>query len=103
MSFLLGNHLYRVFLLDIPLRCGNRGHRNRGCGGFSCVVGILIFLIFILDTFSHAVKSSLLSDLHCQFIARLDHSFKGGLLFLQLLSIFPQPLAQGLQLRDLLA
>jgi hypothetical protein len=34
---------------------------------------------------------------------RLDHSFKGGLLFLQPLSVFPQLLAQGFQLRDLLA
>jgi hypothetical protein len=32
---------------------------------------------------------------------RLHHSFKSGLLFLQLLSVFSQLLAQGLQLRDL--
>jgi hypothetical protein len=36
-----------------------------------------------------------------QLITGLDHSFQGGLLLLQLLSIFPQPLAQGLQLCDL--
>jgi hypothetical protein len=34
---------------------------------------------------------------------RHDHSFKGSLLFLQPLSIFPHLLAQGLQLCDLLA
>jgi hypothetical protein len=33
----------------------------------------------------------------------LDHSFQGVLLLLQLLSIFPLPLAQGIQLCDLLA
>jgi hypothetical protein len=34
---------------------------------------------------------------------RLNHSFKGGLLFLQPLSVFAQLLAQGLQFYDLLA
>jgi hypothetical protein len=34
---------------------------------------------------------------------RIDHSFKGGLLFLEPLSFLPQLLAQGLQFCDLLA
>jgi hypothetical protein len=34
---------------------------------------------------------------------RLDHSFKGGLFFLQSLSVFPQLLAQSLRFRDFLA
>jgi hypothetical protein len=71
-----------------------RQQGRRGCGGISFVVGILIFL-FILDIFSHAVKSSLLGNIHDELIVRLDHSIKGGLLFLQLLSIFPQVLAHG--------
>jgi hypothetical protein len=56
-------------------------HSNRGCSGITSIVVILI-----IGVFSHAVKSSLL-----------------GLLFLQLLNIFPQLLAQGFQLYDLLA
>jgi hypothetical protein len=101
-SFLLENHLYRVFLLDDLLRCGSSWRRrSRGCSGISSIVGILIYL-FILNI-SYAVKSSSLGDLHNQLIVRLNHSFKDGLLFLQLLSVFPQPLAQGLHLHDLLA
>jgi hypothetical protein len=98
MSFLFRNHLHKAFLHDDLLRCGSMGCRNRGCGNISSVVANLI----LPDIFSHAVKFSLLGDLLNQLIARLDHSFKGGLFFLLLLSIFSQPLAQGLQLRDLL-
>jgi hypothetical protein len=76
--------------------------QEQGCGGISSVVGILIFL-FILGIFSHAVKSSLPGNLHDELIPRLNHSFKGGLLFFQPMSVHPQLLAQGLQLRDLLA
>jgi hypothetical protein len=43
------------------------------------------------------------SHLHDQLDTGLDHSFQGDLLLLQLLSVFPQPPAQGFQLRDLLA
>jgi hypothetical protein len=68
MGLLHGNQFYRVFLLDNLLRCGSnlwcrsRGSRysNRGCGGISSIVAILI-LIFILSTFSHAAKSNLLA------------------------------------------
>jgi hypothetical protein len=102
MSFLFRNHLYRVFLLDNLLSCSSRGHKNRGCGGISNVIGILIFL-FILGIFSHAVKSSLTGNLHDELIVRLNHSFKGGLFFAQLLNMFAQLLARGLQLCDLLA
>jgi hypothetical protein len=58
-----------------------------------------VVAILILGIFSHAVKSNLLGDLRNEFVTRLE----GGLLFLQLLSIFPQPLAHGFQLCDLLA
>jgi hypothetical protein len=34
-SFLLGNHLYRVFLHDDLLRCGSKGRRNKGCNDIS--------------------------------------------------------------------
>jgi hypothetical protein len=57
----------------------------------------------VLDVLTHAVKSYRTGDLHDELIVRLEHSFQGGLLFLQFLSVFPQPLEQGLQLRDLLA
>jgi hypothetical protein len=99
---LLGNHLYKVFLLNNLLRSGinrwrrSKGwhHSNRGCGDISSIIAILI-LVFILTTFSLAVKSNLIGDLCDELIARLD-------LFLQLLSVFPQPLAQGFQLCDFL-
>jgi hypothetical protein len=39
------------------------------------------------------VESVLFSHLHDQLITGLNHSFQGGLLLPQLLSIFPQPLA----------
>jgi hypothetical protein len=72
-----------------------QGRMSRGCSGISSIIDILIFL-FILSIFSHAVKSSLPGDLHYQLITRLNYAYKGGLLFLQLLSVFPQLLAQGL-------
>jgi hypothetical protein len=50
---------------------------------------------FIIIILSHVVESILFSHLLDQLITGLDHSFQGGLLLLQLLSIFPQPLAQG--------
>jgi hypothetical protein len=71
-----------------------------GCNGVPFVVIILILIVVIL---SHAVESILFSHLHDQLVTGLDHSFQGGFLLLQLLSIFPQPLTQGLQLCDLLA
>jgi hypothetical protein len=74
-------------------------HRCRGCDGIPFIVIILILLIVIL---SHAVESILFGHIHDQLIMGLDHSFQCGLLLLQLLSI-PQPLAQGIQLYDLLA
>jgi hypothetical protein len=40
--------------------------------------------------------SSLLGDLHDELIMRFDQSLYLGVLFLQLMSIFPQPLSQGL-------
>jgi hypothetical protein len=102
-GLLLGNHLHGVFLHDGLLRCGSsRWHRRRGwCSsdrGCSGVSSIVVILILILGIFSHAVKSSLLGDLHDELVVRLNHYLQGGLLFLQLLSIFSQPLAQGLQL-----
>jgi hypothetical protein len=72
----------------------------QGCGGVLFVIVILILAIVIL---SHAVESILFSHLHEQLITGLDHSFQGGLLLSHLLSIFPQPLAQGFQLNDILA
>jgi hypothetical protein len=75
-------------------------NRCRGCEGVPFVVIILILVVVVL---SHAVESILFGHLHDQLITRLDHSFQGGLLLLQLLNVFPQPLAQGLQLYDLLA
>jgi hypothetical protein len=90
MSFLFRNHLYRVFLIFLFIL------------GIFNVIGILIFL-FILGIFSHAVKSSLTGNLHDELIVRLNHSFKGGLFFAQLLNMFAQLLARVLQLCDLLA
>jgi hypothetical protein len=64
---------------------------------------IIIILILLAGVVSHVVESILFSHLHDQLITGLNHSFQGGLLLPQLLSVFPQPLAQGLQLCDLLA
>jgi hypothetical protein len=64
-----------------------------GCNDVPFIVVIVILIIVIL---SHAVESILFGHLHDQLITGLDHSFQGGLLLLQLLSVFPQPLAQGL-------
>jgi hypothetical protein len=50
-------------------------------------------LILIVVILSHVVESVLFSNLHDQLIMGLDHSFQGGLLLSQLLSIFSQPLA----------
>jgi hypothetical protein len=91
-SFLFTNHLYRFFLLDNLFRCSSKGRRNRGYSGMFSVVGILI-LIFILGIFSHAIKFGLLGDLSDELVMRLDHSFKGGHLFLQLLTVFAQLIA----------
>jgi hypothetical protein len=86
MGLLLRNHLYKVFLLDNLHKGGsNRWHRSRGCSSVSSV--IIIVLIFIRSFYSHAVKTNLLGNLCDELIARLDHSFQGGPLFLQLLSI----------------
>jgi hypothetical protein len=62
-----------------------------------------IVIILVVVVLSHVVEYILFDHLHDQLITGLDHSFLGGLLLLQLLSIFPQPLTQGLQLYDLLA
>jgi hypothetical protein len=43
-----------------------------------------------------SASSSSSSTSSPMLVARLDHSFKGGLLFLQFLSVFPQLLAQGI-------
>jgi hypothetical protein len=90
--------LHRGFFFDDILRHGSR-RRCRGCNGVPFIV-ILILTIVLL---SHAVESILFDHLHDQLVTGLDHSFQGGLLLLQLLSIFPQPLTQGLQRCDLLA
>jgi hypothetical protein len=89
---LLWTILHGGFFFDDLLRHGSRC-RCRGCDGIPFVVVIL----------SHAVESILFGHLHDQLITGLDHSFQGSLLLLQLLSVFPKPLAQGLQLCDLLA
>jgi hypothetical protein len=90
-GFSLRDHLHRAFIADL-LRRGSKGDYSKGCGGISSVIGILLFL-FILVILSHAVHSGLPSDLHKQLITRVDHSFKGGLLFLQPLSVLPQLVA----------
>jgi hypothetical protein len=99
-GFLLGNHLHGGILFNDLLRRGSRWHRCRGCGGVPFVIVIIILVVVIL---SHAVESILFSHLHEQLITGLDHSFQGSLLLPQLLRVFPQPLAHGLQLCDLLA
>jgi hypothetical protein len=63
---------------------------NRGCSGVSSVVVILILILSILIA---AVVAILVSELHDELIARLDHSFQLGLLLPQLLSIFSVLLA----------
>jgi uncharacterized membrane protein len=78
------------------------GSRCR-CRGWDDVPFIVIILILIVVILSHVVASILFSHLHDQLITGLDNSSQGGLLLLWLLSVFPQPLAQGLQLCDLLA
>jgi hypothetical protein len=77
---LLRNHLHRVFPFDDDrLTCSGRGSMDRGwrsirgCGGVSSIVVILI-LFFLVNIFSHPVKSSLPGDLHNELVARLDHS-----------------------------
>jgi hypothetical protein len=96
---LLWTILHRGFSFDDLLRHDSR-HRCRGCNGVPFIIVILIVIIVVL---SHAVESVLFGHLHDQLIMGLDHSFQGCLLLLQLLNIFPQPLAQGLQLCDLVA
>jgi hypothetical protein len=66
-GFSLKDHLHRAFIVDL-LKCNSMGRRrwwcsSRGCSGILSVIGILLFL-FILVIFSHAVQSSLPSDLH---------------------------------------
>jgi hypothetical protein len=87
---LLENHLHRGFFFDDLLR---HRCRCRRCNNVPFIVVILILIVIVL---SHAVVSILFSHLHDQLIMGLDHSFQGGLLLPQLLSVFPQPLAQGL-------
>jgi hypothetical protein len=89
-GLLLGNHLHGGFLLDDLLRHDSRWHRCRGCDGVPLVVIILILIIIVL---SHVVDPMLFGHLHDQLVTGLDHSFQGGLFLIQLLSIFPQPLA----------
>jgi hypothetical protein len=100
-GLLLGNHLHRGFFFDDLLRLGSR-RRCRGCDDIPFIIVILI-LILIVVVLSHAVESILFGHLHDQLNMGLDYFFQGGLLLLQLLSVFPQPLTQGLQLCDLLA
>jgi hypothetical protein len=66
-DFLFRDHLHRAFFVDL-LCCGGRGsrrwwHGNRGCSSISSIIDVLFFtlIIFIL---SHAVQSSLPSDVH---------------------------------------
>jgi hypothetical protein len=87
---LLWTILHGGFPFDDLLR---HDSRCRGCDDIPFVVVIL----------SHVVESILFSHLHDQLITGVDHSLQGGLLLPQLLSVFPQPLAQGLQLYDLVA
>jgi hypothetical protein len=61
-----------------------------GAGGCDGVPFIVIILIVNL---SHVIEFILFGHLHDQLITGLDHSFQGGLLLVQLLSVFPQPLA----------
>jgi hypothetical protein len=76
-GLLLRNHLHRVFLIDGDHHmgsskwCRSRGWRNsnRGCGGISSVI-----IILILGIISYVVSSSLLGDLRDELIMRLDHS-----------------------------
>jgi hypothetical protein len=84
------DHCPRGHLFDDLLRHSNRC-RCRGCDGIPFIVIILIITIL-----SHAVESKLFIHLHDQLITGLDHSFQSGILLPQLLSVFPQPLAQGL-------
>jgi hypothetical protein len=100
MGLLLRNHLHRVFLINDDHLGGSsrwrryRGwHSSRGCGSISSIIIVLII----------AVVSLLVGELHDELVVRLDHSFHLGLLLSQLLGVFPQLLALGLQLRDLLA
>jgi uncharacterized membrane protein len=85
---LLWTILHRGFFFDYLLRHSSR-HRCRGCHGVPFIIIILILLVAVL---SHVVESILFGHLHDQLVTGLDHSFQGGLL-IQLLSIFPQPLA----------
>jgi hypothetical protein len=85
------------FSFDDLLRHDSR-RRCRGCDDVPFIILILVVVIL-----SHVVESILFGHLHDQLITGLDNSSQGGLLLLWLLSVFPQPLAQGLQLCDLLA
>jgi hypothetical protein len=96
-GLLLRNHLHGGFFFDDLLRDGSR-RRCRRCNSVPFII-----LILVIGVLSHVVESILFGHLHDQLVTGLDHSFQGGLLLLQLLSVFPQPLAQGLQLYDLLA
>jgi hypothetical protein len=96
---LLWTILHGVFFLDDLLRHGN-GRRCWGCDGIPFIVIILIHVIVILY---HAVEFILFSRLQDQLVMGLDHSFQSGPLLPRSLSIFPQPLAHGLHLCDLLA
>jgi hypothetical protein len=89
--------LHGGFFFNDLLRHGSRC-RCRGCDGVPFIILILIIIIL-----SHAVELILFGHLQDQLVMGLDHSFQGGLLLLQLLSVFPQPLTQGLQLCVLLA
>jgi hypothetical protein len=76
---------------------------RRSCRWGDDVPFVVVILILIVIVLSHAVESILFGHLQNLLITGLDHSVQGGLLLIQLLSIFPQPLAQGLQHYDLLA
>jgi hypothetical protein len=93
---LLWTVLHGGFFFDDLLKHGGRC-RCRGCDGVPFIIVILIIIL------PHVVESILFGHLHDQLITGLDHSFQGGLLLPQLLSDFPRPLTQGLQLCDLLA
>jgi uncharacterized membrane protein YhaH (DUF805 family) len=81
------------FFFDDLLRHGSR-HRCRGGG--DNILFIVVILVLIIVILSLSSESILFGHLHDRHITGLDHSFQGGLLLLQLLSVFPQPLAQGL-------